>query len=120
MGLQEVFRRCLAASMPEQLDWTALDVGAAPGGWTAVLALARGCKKVIAIDPGQLSQDVLDLQRVEDCVDDLLSRSTCASIIVCDMNCSPRQSVDAVLALSPIVSCGACVVITMKNFVGSK
>lgn len=42
----------------------ALDIGAAPGGWTAVL-VALGVGEVIAIDPGMLDDDVLAMPGVK-------------------------------------------------------
>ena len=43
-------------------SWTALDIGAAPGSWTAVLADYVG--KVVACDPANLHADVLALPNV--------------------------------------------------------
>jgi 23S rRNA U2552 (ribose-2'-O)-methylase RlmE/FtsJ len=40
----------------------AVDVGAAPGGWTKLLAAC--CDRVIAIDPGALHADVVALPAV--------------------------------------------------------
>jgi 23S rRNA U2552 (ribose-2'-O)-methylase RlmE/FtsJ len=44
---------------------TALDCGAAPGGWTQYLAQHVHCSKIYSIDPGELSPVVLALPQVE-------------------------------------------------------
>merc|ERR1712087_228378 len=55
--------------------------------------------------------------RSEDCVSKLLALGVELDAIVCDMNCHPRMSVDAVLALLPIARSCATIVVTLKKVV---
>ncbi|CAN0036170.1 unnamed protein product [Pylaiella littoralis] len=43
-------------------DWTAIDIGAAPGGWTSFLA--SKCRRVLSVDPAELDPSVLALPNV--------------------------------------------------------
>ncbi|CAM9236213.1 unnamed protein product [Ectocarpus sp. 6 AP-2014] len=43
-------------------DWTAIDIGAAPGGWTSFLA--SKCRRVLSVDPAELDPAVLALPNV--------------------------------------------------------
>ncbi|CAM9301998.1 unnamed protein product, partial [Ectocarpus sp. 13 AM-2016] len=43
-------------------DWTAIDIGAAPGGWTSFLA--SKCRRVLSVDPAELDAAVLALPNV--------------------------------------------------------
>ncbi len=66
------FREALATGAPGRTEWSpssvpthphvAVDVGAAPGGWTRLLA--RACAPVYAIDPANLDPDVVALPNV--------------------------------------------------------
>jgi len=59
LKMREVMRR-----HPEIFDgsYVALDLGAAPGGWSK--AMAKKIKKIIAVDPGALDEDVLKIENV--------------------------------------------------------
>ena len=80
----------------------AIDLGAAPGAWTQLLA--RRARRVVAVDPAELSSACLQLpnvrhvQQSSEAVDAILAalgdhRVDC---IVCDMN-------------QPVHFCGACI-----------
>lgn len=43
-------------------EWTVLDIGAAPGGWTSFLS--NQVKKVIAVDPAEMDPIVLKNENV--------------------------------------------------------
>ncbi|CAM9783801.1 unnamed protein product [Scytosiphon promiscuus] len=43
-------------------DWTAVDIGAAPGGWTSFLA--SKCRRVLSVDPAELDPAILALPNV--------------------------------------------------------
>ena len=51
--LREVRARCACVPADLSVVAAAIDVGAAPGGWTACLAKA-GVGRVVAVDPGEL------------------------------------------------------------------
>eukprot|EP00045_Choanoeca_perplexa_P008541 m.79912 g.79912 ORF g.79912 m.79912 type:complete len:399 (-) comp14529_c0_seq9:2058-3254(-) len=103
-------------------DCTAVDVGAAPGGWTDYLA--DKCKHVVAVDPGALAQDVLNrpnvthlASKVQECLSELQARGP-YGLLVCDMN---TFHFDAIEALKPAINLmvpGARLIFTIK--LGSK
>lgn len=124
LKLREVQRRCRDV-WPARETWTAADIGASPGGWTSVLVDA-GAAHVFAIDPGELNALVAArpevehvAKRVEDYAPALVAKGVLLDMIVCDMNCNPRMSVDAVLSLLSAARPGATLVVTLKKF-GSK
>ena len=83
------------------------------------------CERVIAIDPGALRSPIPPKvehiqQRAEDCAPALLARGLRASCFVCDMNTPPGVTVDVLMLLLPMLLPGATVILTFKNFVGSK
>jgi len=104
-------------------DWCALDIGAAPGAWTGILA--DQCRLVIAVDPAELSdfakrENVVHLrQRSEDCTDKIqeLSKPTGGvDVLVCDMNKHPGIMADVIKSLIPLLKSGALMVMTFKFF----
>ncbi|KAK9846554.1 hypothetical protein WJX81_006499 [Elliptochloris bilobata] len=102
---------------------TVVDVGAAPGGWTAHLATMA--ERVIAIDPAALAPEVAALPNVthlharsEDALADILRLAPQgADLLVCDMNLVPPEVMPLVAALLPALRPGAQVIVTLK-FVG--
>jgi 23S rRNA (cytidine2498-2'-O)-methyltransferase len=95
----------------------ALDLGAAPGGWTKVLA-ERGAE-VVAVDPAELAPDVAALPRVTHLrgrAEALLGSADLApfDLIVNDMNTDPRESAAAVRSLLPLLKPGGSVIMTVK------
>lgn len=78
------------------LDFTqysnALDIGAAPGGWTSLL-LERGLK-VTAIDPAELHSSLLQHSKLTYLQQNASAASFSVNefdLLVCDMSWSPRQ-----------------------------
>ncbi len=74
----------------------ALDVGAAPGGWSAYLATR--CARVFAIDPGALAPPVADNVthvplRAEEATPTLAATGLRFQVYVCDMNVNPLACV---------------------------
>lgn len=121
LKMREVWRRCRDV-WPASETWIAADIGASPGGWTSVLVDA-GATHVFAIDPGELNPLVVAraevehvAKRVEDYAPILIAKGVLLDMIVCDMNCNPRMSVDAVLSLLPSARPGATLVVTLKKF----
>ena len=100
----------------------ALDIGAAPGGWTEYLS-ERGCGLVVAIDPGKLNDALVEKSNVvhlnclaEQAVEkvDKLTQEVGVDMIVCDMNCDPRQSARVVTSLSSKLRSGGLLILTVK------
>ncbi|MES1910526.1 MAG: hypothetical protein MHM6MM_003105 [Cercozoa sp. M6MM] len=107
----------------------AVDVGAAPGGWTTCLARIAGPgSRVVAIDPAQIdlaevrrlaandNATVVHLQqRVQKVLySEELAQTAPFDIIVCDMNIDPRISCRQVQLLAPQMRPGAVLVLTLK------
>ena len=92
----------------------ALDLGAAPGGWTKVLADAG--MQVVAIDPAELDERVARLPTVthvrskaEDC--------ECGGdfdLLVNDMNIDPEESAETMVRMDPHLKPGAFAIMAVK------
>lgn len=92
----------------------ALDLGAAPGGWTKVLA-DRGME-VVAVDPGELDERVAGLpgvthaqMRAQEYTDDRPF-----DLLVDDMNIDPEDSAQLLVAMAPRLRPGAWAILTVK------
>jgi len=101
-----------------------LDVGASPGSWTSFLA-EKTTGTVLAVDPGDLKPEVLSLPNVShlrvlaspSTVEELrssLPEKWAAGVIVCDINKPPTVAIEACDALTPLLSEGAMLVLTLK------
>jgi len=96
--------------------WRALDVGAAPGGWTKVLAGLVA--EVVAVDPAELDPAVAALPNVRhlrcrtEAVDpQALGR---VDLIVDDMNVEGVESAQALCTLAPLLPPGGPALMTVK------
>jgi 23S rRNA C2498 (ribose-2'-O)-methylase RlmM len=109
------------------LDFTsvqlALDVGAAPGGWSNYLA-QQGVSRVIAVDNGQLrcSSPAIEHWKMlgQKAVEILISREEHIDLYVCDANIPPKVTVDIFQTAFPLMSKGGIFVLTLKNTCGGK
>lgn len=96
---------------------TALDLGAAPGGWTRVLV---NCGlRVIAVDPAQLDPAVTVIEQVKHfrgTAQSYLRAHASASfdMIVNDMRMDVDESVALMNEMSPLLSHHGCAVMTLK------
>jgi 23S rRNA U2552 (ribose-2'-O)-methylase RlmE/FtsJ len=100
----------------------AIDLGAAPGAWTQVLA-EQTSDLVIAVDPAELSDACLALANVVHvkCVSriagEVITRlldSRPVDIIVCDMNMLPHRAADCVEPLLQYLVPGGYLIMTCK------
>lgn len=127
--LREVRARC--ACVPADLSTVAaaIDVGAAPGGWTACLAKA-GVRRVVAVDPGALT--IPDTPPYDTAVEHMQMTFEAAlpqligeviatdadvrfGLYVCDMNQPPATALDFMLQSIPLMQPRAPFVLTFKN-----
>ncbi|MEF2967271.1 SAM-dependent methyltransferase [Paenibacillus sp. M1] len=93
----------------------ALDIGAAPGGWTSFL-LERGLK-VTAVDPAKLHPDVLASPRLTHVRKNAASvkfRENQFDLLVCDMSWSPKLTARMVADLLYALVPGGTAVVTVK------
>lgn len=93
----------------------ALDIGAAPGGWTSLL-LERGAE-VTAVDPADLHPDLLghpQLTYLKRNAGEVAFRSGSYDLLVCDMSWSPKQMVKLILPMLDALRPGGAAVITLK------
>ncbi|MFD0711670.1 SAM-dependent methyltransferase [Paenibacillus sp. GCM10027626] len=93
----------------------ALDIGAAPGGWTHLL-LERGLK-VTAVDPAELHPSLAAYPRLtvlNKNAADVQFKQGQFNLLVCDMSWSPLQMCKLVLDLVPALEAGAAAIITVK------
>lgn len=113
--LTEVFD-FLPLDLPE--DPRAIDLGAAPGGWTQVL-LQRGAR-VTAVDPAKLDPRITANPRVTHypgLSQDYLREHADErqfDILVNDMRMDARESVRVTLEALPLLASGAPLVVTLK------
>ncbi|WP_281887267.1 SAM-dependent methyltransferase [Paenibacillus sp. YYML68] len=94
---------------------SALDVGAAPGGWTSLL-LERGLA-VTAVDPAKLDPSLVGHPRltyIGKTADAVQFADGQFDLFVCDMSWSPRQMTKLVKSLLPSLQAGGTAIITVK------
>jgi len=92
-----------------------LDIGAAPGGWTKVLAGMAG--RVVAVDPADLHPSVEGLPNVTylRCrAEDLPEEVGEFDLITNDMNISPTESAEIMNVLASLLREGGSAVMTVK------
>ncbi|AJY77062.1 SAM-dependent methyltransferase [Paenibacillus beijingensis] len=93
----------------------ALDIGAAPGGWTSLL-LERGLR-VTAVDPAELHPSLLQyrtLTVLKKNASEVKFVPETFDLLVCDMSWSPMQMCRLVLDLTPSLKAGAAAIVTVK------
>lgn len=94
----------------------ALDLGAAPGGWTRVLA--EYAAEVIAVDPAQLDERVLALPNVKHLTmrsEDYLARAEGPfDIVTCDMNVPSHVAAQRLCETAPLLTDQGQAVLTIK------
>lgn len=93
----------------------ALDIGAAPGGWTSLL-LERGLQ-VTAVDPAPLHPSLLQhphLTYYKKKADEVSFPANTFDLLVCDMNWNPRQTAVLILELINTLTVGGMAIITLK------
>lgn len=93
----------------------ALDIGAAPGGWTSLL-LERGAE-VTAVDPAELHPSLLanpKLTYLKRNAGDVAFKPSVYDLLVCDMSWSPRQMVKLIVPLLDSLRPGGAAIITLK------
>lgn len=99
----------------------AIDVGAAPGGWTA--QLARSMHLVAAVDPAELDTQVAALPNVvhikaksEDATDQIKAAvgEHGVDLVVCDANKHPEQLLMMLEPLLELLPSGGLVIFTLK------
>jgi 23S rRNA (cytidine2498-2'-O)-methyltransferase len=93
----------------------ALDIGAAPGGWTEFL-LERGLR-VTAVDPGKLDAALLKNPRLTYLprnAENIDFPAQSFDLLVCDMNGSPNQTAKLIAKLLPMLKVEGILLLTIK------
>ncbi|WP_239614385.1 SAM-dependent methyltransferase [Cohnella mopanensis] len=93
----------------------ALDLGAAPGGWTSVL-LDRGLR-VTAVDPAEMDPSLElhpNLRHIRRNAADVSFAPGSFDLLVCDMSWDPYHTCRIVSELAQTMSAGASGIITLK------
>ncbi|QYR24087.1 SAM-dependent methyltransferase [Paenibacillus sp. sptzw28] len=111
--------KLLEAEREFKLDFAgfrqALDIGAAPGGWTHLL-LERGLK-VTSVDPAELHPSLSSYPRLtylKKNASDVEFKHGTFDLLVCDMSWSPMQMSKLVLEQITALAEGATAIITVK------
>jgi len=99
---------------------TALDIGAAPGGWSYYLKNVALCDRVIAVDMGALAAPIPEgvehwRMKGQEAIDILASKSFLIDIYTCDMNVSPIEAVELFLQAIPLMQVSGVAIITFKR-----
>lgn len=93
----------------------ALDIGAAPGGWTSFL-LERGMK-VTAVDPAKMHPSLMSLPNLtylRKNADSVKFRDSQFDLLVCDMSWNPKLTARLVADLLYSLVPGGTVIVTVK------
>lgn len=93
----------------------ALDIGAAPGGWTSFL-LDRGLK-VTAVDPAKMDASLLSSPRLtylRKNADKVKFKENQFDLLVCDMSWSPKGTAKLVIDLLYALAPGGTAIVTVK------
>lgn len=96
-------------------DFRVLDIGAAPGGWTRVLAGLAG--SVVAVDPADLDPSVAGLPNVVHLkckAEDLPADLGSFDLIVNDMNTDPAESAKIMVNLAKHLKGNSVAIMTVK------
>lgn len=101
--------------IPLKNDFTVLDVGAAPGGWTEFMS--RRVKRVVAVDPAELDvqrKNVIHIsQMLEDSIEEV-EKYQPFDIILCDINQDPRETARLLNRVLPFFATPGYIVVTIK------
>lgn len=93
----------------------ALDIGAAPGGWTSLL-LERGLQ-VTAVDPAKMHDSLIDhpsLEIHQRNAGEVAFEPDEFDLLVCDMSWSPKHTAHLVIQLLDAVRTGGTIIVTVK------
>jgi len=104
-----------AFNLPLDRFSNALDLGAAPGGWTSVL-LERGVK-VTAVDPAEMDASLIlnpNLRHIRSNAADVSFAPGTFDLFVCDMSWDPYHTCGIVKDLAPAITAGGSGLITLK------
>jgi tRNA(Ser,Leu) C12 N-acetylase TAN1/23S rRNA U2552 (ribose-2'-O)-methylase RlmE/FtsJ len=96
-------------------DYEVLDLGAAPGGWTKVLA--GSVKRVVAVDPAALESEVEKIPNVVHLrcrAEEVLNKTGLFDLITNDMNLAPTESAKIMIAMASCLKKGGYAIITLK------
>lgn len=111
--IQEACERCGVREWP-QPTWNAVDIGAAPGGWSLYLSEVVG--KVYAVDPADLVVNKPNIIHLRGQLLNVLPQLADISlhVIVCDMNADPEVAIGCIQALESRLEIGGRVILTFK------
>lgn len=104
-----------AFDIPLHQYTNALDLGAAPGGWTSVL-LERGLK-VTAVDTAEMDPSLErhpNLRHMRKNTADISFPPGSFDLLVCDMSWDPHRTCRMVTELAPALTAGGSGIITLK------
>lgn len=111
--IQEACERCGVKQWP-QPSWNALDIGAAPGGWSLYLSEVVG--KVYAVDPAVLEVQKPNIIHLQGQLLDMLPQldGVKLHIVVCDMNEFPKVAIKCLQAIEHKLEIGGIIIWTLK------
>ena len=95
-------------------EGVALDIGAAPGGWTKVLADYG--YEVVAVDPGNLHPILQENPKVthHKMQIEKLELKEHFDVVVNDMNIDPQETSRIMVGLAPAIKSGGMAIVTLK------
>jgi 23S rRNA U2552 (ribose-2'-O)-methylase RlmE/FtsJ len=114
--LHEAMLRVGSAAIKLSADMDVIDLGAAPGGWSALLA--KRVRSVVAVDPAEMTERADNLRHMQmksqQAIDILLGEGKRFAALVCDMNIDFAQVADIVKPFDCILLPGAALIVTLK------
>jgi tRNA(Ser,Leu) C12 N-acetylase TAN1 len=96
-------------------NYDVLDLGAAPGGWTKVLAGLA--KRVVAVDPAALESEVERLPNVVHLrcrAEEVPNNTGSFDLVTNDMNLAPAESAEIMVAVASCLKKGGFAIMTVK------
>ncbi len=96
-------------------DYNVLDLGAAPGGWTKVLA--GYAKRVVAVDPAALESEVERLPNVVHLrcrAEEVPNDAGLFDLVTNDMNLASAESAEIMVAVASCLKKGSYAIMTVK------
>lgn len=127
--LHQVWKEILSRDLPYiATNNLAVDLGAAPGGWTQVLKQVAGFAQVVAVDQGRLANRVMSLTGIVHVASDMSSKQaaeaieetgTPISLLVCDACVFSAEIMEKIIQLieklpSSTWALPAALVVTLK------
>ncbi len=111
----KVYEAVRRFKIPLSKDWTVLDLGAAPGGWTQFFS--ERVRRVVSVDPAELKvtgKNIVHIKKkAEESLEEIEQYSP-YDLIACDINDDPRNVSRLLLKISEFLKENGFLLMTIK------